>query len=110
MILFELEKVPQKYPQQFHHFSGVGDDFSYEKKLHQAKIYIGMFTTSILTCMKKANTCKNISPTCKYLSFIFKLPQMLSPNVLASSVKQHDYNNLTFEVHANKGFKKCTQK
>jgi hypothetical protein len=35
---------------------------------------------------------------------------MLSPNVLASSVKQHDYNNLTFEVHANKGFKKCAQK
>jgi hypothetical protein len=35
---------------------------------------------------------------------------MLGPNVLASSVKQHDYNNLTFEIHANKGFKKCTQK
>jgi hypothetical protein len=29
-----LEKVPQKYPQQFCHLLGVGDDFSYEKEFH----------------------------------------------------------------------------
>jgi hypothetical protein len=29
---FGLEN--QKYPQQLHHFSGVGDDFSYEIKIH----------------------------------------------------------------------------
>jgi hypothetical protein len=33
----------------------------------------------------------------------FKLPQILGPiQVLASSLKTHDYNNLAFEVHANK--------
>jgi hypothetical protein len=32
------------------------------------------------------NTCKNISPTFKYLNFIFKLPQILGPiQVFASS-------------------------
>ncbi len=63
-----------------------------------------MFTTSILNCLKKnPNTCKNISPTQKYLNFIFKVPQVLGPiQVLASSLKKHDYNNLTFEVHVNK--------
>jgi hypothetical protein len=31
------------------------------------------------------------------------LPQILGPTqVLASSVKNHDYNNLAFEVHAKK--------
>jgi hypothetical protein len=34
------------------------------------------------------------------------LPQNLGPiQVLASSVKKHDYNNLAFEIHANKSFK-----
>jgi hypothetical protein len=52
---------------------------------------------------KKPNTCKNISPTFEYLNFIFKLPQILSLiQVLASSLKNHDYNNLAFEVHENK--------
>jgi hypothetical protein len=59
--------------------------------------YLRMFITSILRCLKiKPNTCKNISPT-------FKQTQILGPiQVLASSLKKHDYNNLTFEVHANK--------
>jgi hypothetical protein len=62
-----------------------------------------MFTTSILRCLeKKPNICKNISPIFKYLNFIFKLPQILdSIQVLASTLDNHDYNNLTFEVHAN---------
>ncbi len=34
VISFGLEKVPQKYPQQFFHSLGVGDDFNYENKLH----------------------------------------------------------------------------
>jgi hypothetical protein len=61
-----------------------------------------MFTTPILKCLKKPNTCKNISTTLKYLNFIFqtttnfrststwilffKLPQILSPiQILVSS-------------------------
>jgi hypothetical protein len=68
------------------------------------KNYIKMFTTSILRCLKKKpNTCKNISCIFKYLNFIFKLPQILNPiQVFATSFKKHDYNNLAFEVHANK--------
>jgi len=39
-------------------------------------------------------------------TLFFKLPQILSLiQVFASSVKQHAYNNLTFEVHTNKGLK-----
>ncbi len=47
-----------------------------------------MFTTLVLRCMKKET---------KYLQKHFIYFQ-----VLASSVKKHDYNNLAFEVHANK--------
>jgi hypothetical protein len=51
---------------------------------------------------KKPNACKNISPTFKYLTFIFQLSQILSLiQVRVSSFKKHDYNNLDFEVHAN---------
>jgi len=59
--------------------------------------YIKMFTTSMLRCLKKIpDTYKNVSP-------IFKLPQILDPiQVLGSSLKKHDYNNLAFEIHANK--------
>jgi hypothetical protein len=32
-IIWILKSTP-KYPQQLHHFLGVGDDFSYENKLH----------------------------------------------------------------------------
>jgi hypothetical protein len=54
---------------------------------------------------KKSNTYKNISPIFKYLKFIFKLPQILGLiQVLASSLKKHDYNNLAFEVCVNKSF------
>jgi hypothetical protein len=36
-------------------------------------------------------------------TFFFKLSQILGPiQVLASSLKKHDYNNSTFEVHAKK--------
>ncbi len=50
---------------------------------------------------KKPNTCKNISPSTWNL--FFKLPQILSLiQIFASSLKTNDYNNLTFEVHANK--------
>jgi hypothetical protein len=68
-------------------------------------IYIKMFTTSILRCLKqKPNTCKTISPTfkCTWI-LLFKLPQILGPiQVLTNSLKKHDYNNLTFEFHMNK--------
>ncbi len=36
-------------------------------------------------------------------TLFFKLPQILVPiQVLATRFKKHDYNNLAFEVHANK--------
>jgi len=36
-------------------------------------------------------------------TLFFKLSQILGPiQVFASSVKKHDYNNLAFEIHANK--------
>jgi hypothetical protein len=36
-------------------------------------------------------------------TLFFKLTQILGPiQVLTSNLKKHDYNNLTFEVHANK--------
>jgi hypothetical protein len=36
-------------------------------------------------------------------ALFFKLSQILGPiQVLASIFKKHDYNNLIFEVHANK--------
>jgi len=36
----------------------------------------------------------------------FKLPQILGPIlVFVSSLKKHDYNNLTFEIYANKSLK-----
>jgi hypothetical protein len=58
---------------------------------------------------KKQILAKTFHLLASIWALFFKLLQMLGPNVLASSVKQHDYNNLTFEVHANKGFFKCTQ-
>ncbi len=63
-----------------------------------------MFTTSILRCLKiKPNTCKNISSTFKYLNFIYQsATNFRSIQGLANSFKKHNYNNLTFEVHANK--------
>jgi hypothetical protein len=56
------------------------------------KNYLRIFTTSILRRLKiKPNTCKNISP-------ILKQSQILGPiQILASSLKKHDYNNLAFE-------------
>jgi hypothetical protein len=47
------------------------------------KIYIKMFTTSILKCFfKKPNnlSCKNISPICKYLNFIFQIATNFKSN------------------------------
>jgi hypothetical protein len=62
-----------------------------------------MFTTSILRCLKKNQILAKIfyllSST---LTLFLKLAQILGPiQVLASSLKNHDYNNLDFEVHAN---------
>jgi hypothetical protein len=63
-----------------------------------------MFTTSIVKCLKKKpNTCKNISPVSSTWNLFFKLSQILGLiEVFASSLKKRDYNNLVFEVHANK--------
>jgi hypothetical protein len=52
---------------------------------------------------KKKNTCKNITPTFKNLNFFLKFPQILGLiQVIESSLRKHDYNNLALEVHANK--------
>jgi len=66
-----------------------------------------MFTTSILRCLKKKpNTCKNISPTFKYLNFIFQIVTNFKSNSSTCKYsKKHDYNNLTFKVHVNKSLK-----
>jgi hypothetical protein len=60
-----------------------------------------MLTKSILRCLKKnqiiAKTFHLLSST---WTLFFKLSQILGPiQVLASSLKKHDYNNLTFEVY-----------
>jgi hypothetical protein len=77
-----------------------------EKKLDSPKyIYIKMFTTSIMRCLKKKNQilAKTIHLLSSTWTLFFKLPQILGPiQVLANNFKKHDYNNLAFEVHANK--------
>jgi len=61
-----LEKIPHKYPQQLCHFSKVGDDFSYENKLHQTKNLYEVL-------VKKLHLLSNT-----WISF-YKLPQILGP-------------------------------
>jgi hypothetical protein len=64
-----------------------------------------MFTTSILKCLnKKSKILAKIFHILQNISTLFfKLSQILGPiQVLATSLKEHDYNNLAFEVHANK--------
>jgi len=52
---------------------------------------------------KKLDTYKNISLTFKCLNLFFNLPQNLGTiQVHASTFLKYDYNNLAFEVHANK--------
>ncbi len=69
------------------------------------KHYIGMFTTSILRCIKKKT--KYLQKHFTYFQ-IFKLhfskyhKFLGSIQIFASSVKKHEYNNLAFEIHANK--------
>ncbi len=63
-----------------------------------------MFTTLIFEVHEKNQI---LVKTCHLLSSIWnlflKLPQILGLiQIFASSLKTHDYNNLTFEVHANK--------
>jgi hypothetical protein len=66
--------------------------------------YIEMFTTLILRCIKKkTKDLQKHFTTFKYLYFIFQIVTNLGRiQVFASSVIKHDYNNLTFEIHANK--------
>jgi hypothetical protein len=63
----------KKYPKSIPHFLGVGDDFSYENNLNQPKkLYQNVHNINIEVLEKKPNTYKNISPTFKYLNFIFQ--------------------------------------
>jgi len=49
-------------------------------------IYQNVHHINIEVLEKKPNTCKNISPTFKYLTLLFKLSQILGPiHVFASS-------------------------
>jgi hypothetical protein len=63
-----------------------------------------MFTTSILRCLKKIQIfVKTFDLFSSTWILFFKLPQILSPiQVLVSSLKKYDYDNLAFEVRANK--------
>jgi hypothetical protein len=85
-------------------FQGLGMILVMKTNLINTKHYIRMFTTTILRCLKKksilAKTFHLLSST---WTLFFELPQIWGPNqILASSVKKHDYNKLTFEVHTNK--------
>jgi len=51
----------------------------------------------------KKNQIKKFHLLSSTWNLFFKLPQILGLiQIFASSLKTHDYNNLTFEVHANK--------
>jgi hypothetical protein len=69
-------------------------------------MYIKMFTTSILKCLKKNQILVKIFHLLSSTwTLFFKLPQILSPiRILVSSLKKHDYNNLDFEIHIKKKF------
>ncbi len=57
------------------------------------------------------NTCKNVSPTFKYLNFIFLTITNFRSNLsTCKCFKKYDFNNLAFEVCANKNFKKMCPK
>jgi len=63
-----------------------------------------MFTTSIFRCLKKNQIpAKSFHLFSNIQTLFFKLAQILGLfQVLASKLKKYNYNNLTFEVHANK--------
>ncbi len=94
----------KKYPKSIPHVLRVGDDFSYETNSINQKIILECSPHQYWGALKKnqilAKTVHLLSST---WTLFIKLPQILGPiQVLASSLKNHDYNNLTFEVHANK--------
>jgi hypothetical protein len=102
VISFGFEKIPQKYPQQLHQFSGVKNDFSYETNLITQNNYIRMFTKSILRCLKQAQI---LAKTFHLLSSTWNFILQTTTNFRSNSckwLKHHDYNNLAFEVYANK--------
>jgi len=51
--IISIWKNSPKISPKLCHFQRVGDDFTYETKLHWQKNCIRMFTTSILKCLKK---------------------------------------------------------
>jgi hypothetical protein len=63
-----------------------------------------MFTTSVLKCLKQNQILVKIFHLLSSTwTLCFKLPQILGPIlVFASSFLKNDYNNLAFEIHANK--------
>jgi hypothetical protein len=63
-----------------------------------------MFTTSILRCLRKNQIlAKTFHVFSSIWTLFFKLSQILGPiQVPAIALKKHDYNNLIFEIHANK--------
>jgi MFS-type transporter involved in bile tolerance (Atg22 family) len=63
-----------------------------------------MFTTSILKCLQKNQILVKIFHLLSSIwTLFFKLPQILGQiQILTSVLKKHDYDNLVFEVHANK--------
>jgi hypothetical protein len=63
-----------------------------------------MFTTSILKCLKKIYIfAKKLHLLSSTWVFFLKFPQILNLiQVIESRLRKHDYNDLAFEVHANK--------
>jgi hypothetical protein len=81
----------------------VGDEFSYENKLHWQKENIKMFITSILKVEKKEIIiCNKIHMFPNAWNLNFKLLKIKGPiQVLASALEKHNYINLAFETNAN---------
>jgi hypothetical protein len=69
----DLKKYPKSIFKDYVIFWGLGMILIMKINSINQKNYIRMFTTSILKSLKKKpNTCKNISPTQKYVNFIFQ--------------------------------------
>jgi hypothetical protein len=103
----------KKYPQNIPHIWRVGDDFSYKKQTWLTKKIILECSPHWYWGVWKKNQilAKTFHLLSSTWTLFFKLPQILGPiQVLANSLKQHDYNNLAFEVYVNKSLKIMYQK
>jgi hypothetical protein len=88
-------------------FKGLGMNLVMKINSINQKNNVRMFTTSILRCLKKNQIlAKTFHLLSNIWTLFFKLSQILGQiQVLANTLEKHVYNNLVFEVHANKSLK-----